>query len=57
MAKDPKKLREEAKKLLAEAEQIEQSMALKIGKLVLKYAEDSFKDFSLETFKTQIEKF
>ncbi len=54
--KDPKKLREQAKKLLAKADKIENSRAIKIGKLVLKYQEAGFGDFDLEAFKDHIAK-
>lgn len=56
MGKDPKKLREQAKKLLAEAEKIENEKFIKIGKLFLKYAEADFANFNLETFKEEVKK-
>jgi len=52
--KDPKKLREQAKKLLAEAEKIENERFVKIGKLVMKYHEAGFEDFDIEKFKNEI---
>ena len=44
--KDPKKLREQVKKLLAEAERIESDRHIKIGKLTLKYFGNGQADFS-----------
>ncbi len=52
--KDPKKLREQAKKLLAEADKIESGRAIKIGKLVLKYQESGFESFDLRTFRDEL---
>lgn len=54
--KDPKKLREQAKKLLAEAEKIENERFIKIGKLVLKYAETDFENFDVSKFKEEVAK-
>ncbi|MEW6741018.1 MAG: hypothetical protein AB1325_14095 [Nitrospirota bacterium] len=56
MGKDPKKLREQAKKLLAEAEKIENERLIKIGKLVFKYAATDFADFDLSKFKEEVVK-
>ncbi len=52
--RNPKKLREQAKKLIELAEKIENERAIKIGKLVLKYAENDFADFNLEKFKKEV---
>ena len=54
MAKDSRKLREQAQKLLDEAERIEQAKVIKIGKLVMKYKEAGFKNFDVEAFKKEI---
>jgi hypothetical protein len=52
----PQELREQAKKLLEQAEKIENSRATTIGKLVIKYEAAGFEDFTLETFKNEIAK-
>ncbi|MEW6116367.1 MAG: hypothetical protein AB1553_05640 [Nitrospirota bacterium] len=55
MPKDPKKLREQAKKLLAEADKIEQAKYVEIGKAVLKFLEQEAPG-SLDDLKAVIEK-
>jgi hypothetical protein len=54
MKRDPQKLREQAKKLLTQADKIENERAVRIGKLVLKYAENNFADFELEKLKKEV---
>jgi len=52
--KDPKKLREQAKKLIEQAEKIENERAVRLGKMVLKYAENNFENFEIEKFKKEV---
>lgn len=57
--KDPKTLREQAKKLMAEAEKIENDRLIKIGKLTLQYFATGASDMSsadIAKFKTEIKK-
>jgi hypothetical protein len=53
--KDPKVLRAQAEKLIAEAEQIETEQLKKIGALAIKYLE-SKDGFDLEKFKGEVAK-
>ncbi|MFZ6007209.1 MAG: hypothetical protein ACOYU2_06090 [Nitrospirota bacterium] len=47
-------LREQAKKLIEQAEKIENERAIKIGNLIIKYEAADFEGFDLEAFKKQI---
>ena len=53
--KDPKSLREQAKKLMIEADRIEAEQVKKIGMLAIKFL-DSKEGFDLEKFKTEVAK-
>lgn len=53
--KDPKSLRDQAKKLMAEAEQIEAEQVKKIGALAIKYL-DGKEGLDLEKFKSEVAK-
>lgn len=52
MKKTASQLRADAKKLLEQAERIEQAEAIRIGKLVLHAAENDFKNFTIEDLKS-----
>lgn len=52
--KTPQELREQAKRLLEQAEKIENERATKIGNLVIKYEANGFEGFDPETFKKEI---
>lgn len=52
--KDPKQLREEARKLIEKAKALESERAMKIGRLVMSYEEKDFSGFSLERFRSEI---
>ncbi|MBF0558843.1 MAG: hypothetical protein HQL08_08690 [Nitrospirae bacterium] len=54
MKKTARELREEAKRLLQQADKIENERAIKIGKIVLKHVDNNFKDFNLEAFKKEV---
>jgi hypothetical protein len=54
--KTPEQLREQAKRLLAEAERMENKRAIRIGNFVLKHAENGFEGFTLEALKSEISK-
>lgn len=54
--KTPQELREQAKKLLEQAEEIENERAIRIGNLVIKYEANGFEGFTLETFRNEITK-
>ncbi|HQG79282.1 MAG TPA: hypothetical protein PK564_02995 [bacterium] len=53
--KDPKSLREQAKKLMIEADRIEAEQVKKIGMLAIKFL-DSKDGFDLEKFKDEVTK-
>jgi len=53
--KDPAALREEAKRLIDLAEQIERDKFIKIGKLTMKHYEKDFQAFDVKQFKKEIE--
>lgn len=56
MAKrDANALREQAKKLLEKARQIEEARALRIGKLIMRYREKNYEGFVIDRFKKEIE--
>jgi hypothetical protein len=55
MKNDPLTLRQQAKKLLEEAERIEKEKYARVGKLVItKYVERNFEGFDLEKFKVEV---
>lgn len=56
MKNDPVRLREQAKKLLAQAEAIEREKFIRVGKAVLRFYEKDFADFDFEVFKKAIKK-
>ncbi|MFZ5996391.1 MAG: hypothetical protein ACOYW7_02740 [Nitrospirota bacterium] len=59
MSRDSKALREKARKLLADAERIENEMARKVGKLTMKYFSRELTDISdadLREFKAELDK-
>lgn len=56
MKKSPAQLREEAKKLMEQAEEMEKGRQLAIGKFVIKLETAGFKDFDLDKFKAEIAK-
>lgn len=56
MKKSATQLREEAKKLIDQAAEMEKGRALAIGKLVIKHESTGFKDFDLAYFKSEIAK-
>lgn len=55
MQKTPQELREKARKLLKQAEELENKKTALIGKLVLTHRDDDFAGFDLKKFKAQIE--
>jgi len=52
--KDPRALREQAKKLIDQAERIENEKAIRAGKVVLRYVETDFAGFELEKFRKEV---
>jgi hypothetical protein len=54
--KTPEQLREQAKKLLDEAERMENRRAIRIGNFVLMHAENGFEGFTLDALKNEITK-
>ena len=56
MKKSATQLREEAKKLIDQAAEMEKGRALAIGKLVIKHEAAGFKAFDLTHFKAEIAK-
>lgn len=55
MQKTPKELREKARKLLKQAEELENKKTALIGKLVLTHRDDDFAGFDLKKFRAEIE--
>ena len=49
-----KELRDQAKKLLEEANKIDDAECLKLGKVVKKYIDNDFKNFDLAKFKKEL---
>ncbi|MGD0283031.1 MAG: hypothetical protein ABSB95_11790 [Dissulfurispiraceae bacterium] len=56
MKKTASQLRADAKKLLEQAERIEQAEAIRIGKFVLQASEKGFKDFTIEHLRAAVSK-
>ncbi len=52
---DPVALREQAKRLIEMAEQIERDKFIRIGKLTMKHYEKDFQGFDVKLFKKEIE--
>lgn len=52
--KDPKQLREEARKLIEKAKALESERAMRIGRLIMSYEEKDFNGFDLDHFRSEI---
>lgn len=51
---DPKKLREQARKLIEKANRIEEEKAIRIGRCILKAAEKDFQNFTIEDIRKEV---
>ncbi len=54
MRKTAKDLREEARRLLRKAEEIEKARVMKIGNIVTEYEKNNFANFSIEVFQKKL---
>lgn len=56
MKKDPKALRDQAKRLMEKADKMENDIAASVGRLVIQLHDSNFRGFDLEKFKLAVAK-